>query len=362
MTDSKDKKEELSVQEDNQAKIAAIAAPKNKGSANLLLNIIAILALCLTAIAIYATMNIRQDVLTRVQALLSEVEVLKSQQVNAALQVDAVIKSVDSSEAKLSILDKGMQEALQQREYQSNDWLLLKTRYYLELAQVNAHWSDNLEPTSALLGQANELLNNINEPQILPIRQAIAKEIESVDAINTLDVVKLLSQLDALQVSVSSLEVKQPTFVTKEKTAAEDKPQSTSKWRHSLNESVNMLGKLIVIRRNNEIQPLISPSHESLLRESIRLKLQEAQWAILKRNEKLYLLTLKQAQDILQRAFAEASKNTQAMRGNLLELEQVSLTQKKPDLGQALSLINQLIASKKLKVSALKASATGAKV
>ena len=53
----------------------------------------------------------------------------------------------------------------------------------------------------------------------------------------------------------------------------------------------------------------MSPLYESILKESIRLNLQEAQWAILNNNPAVYQLALKQAITNLKRTFNETSQD-----------------------------------------------------
>ncbi|PYD07244.1 hypothetical protein DND62_30985, partial [Pseudomonas syringae pv. pisi] len=153
-----------------------------------------------------------------------------------------------------------LQTAMKQKLYQNNDWLLLKARYYLELAQINVHWSDNFNTSVALLQQADALLKGMNIPKIFTIRQTIAKEIVQLKSISVVDITGILSQLDAAQAAINNLSI-QSVVDQQEVLNHITKSEESGKtgWRNRLQDSVNFLEKLVVIRRHNEnIQPLIS--------------------------------------------------------------------------------------------------------
>jgi uroporphyrin-3 C-methyltransferase len=300
--------------------------------------------------SIVINFQLRQGTTQQINTLLSQFSTLKQQQIDTERQVDATKKLISSSEEtlhnKVNTLDKTVQTALRQRSYQTQDWLLLKARYCLELAQINAHWSDNSDTTIALLHQADILLADIHDQRAYPIRQAITNEIGILHSMPKLDIAGLLSQLDAAQSIVAHLELK-PAVAPVENSPTDARKKSTSSWHARLKESVSLLEKLVVVRRHDEdILPLPSPIYESMLREGIRLNLQEAQWAVLQNNDDIYHFSLTQALNNIGRTFAPNMAATDALIKQLNSLQQVHLAQPKPILEQALPLVNQLIESK----------------
>lgn len=327
--------------------------------------LLAIVALVITICSAQFNYKLQKKLLDKNTKLSTEIDELKQQQTNSQAQVDAKAENIQQTQAsfqnKLDQLNKQLQIAMNQQFYQNQDWLLLKARYYLELAQINAHWSDNFSAAVSLLQQTDKLLEPLHAPKILEVRQAIAKEITQLKATPSVDIAGLLSQLDAAQISVSNLTI-QPTS-DENKSAAETKVQKTansSAWHNRLQESVNLLKKLVVIRRDDEqIKPLMSPLFVSILRESIRLNLQEAQWAILNNDSIVYQLALKQASLNIKRTFDETAQNTQALLKQLNDLQQITIIQEKPSVELALPLLNQLIDHKELLVNSVSNSGQG---
>lgn len=131
------------------------------------------------------------DELERIKVEQNTVQKLLDNNANHLQQIQSDLTS------KMDSLNKELQTAMKQKLYQNNDWLLLKARYYLELAQINVHWSDNFNTSVALLQQADALLKGMNIPKIFTIRQTIAKEIAQLKSISVVDITGILSQLDA---------------------------------------------------------------------------------------------------------------------------------------------------------------------
>lgn len=329
---------------------------KNKSLITGLALLLAIIAIVTSIYSIQFNKQFQNYLIIENKELASELDKVKKEQNNVQKMVDTNANSLQQVQndfiKKMESLNKELQTALKQKLYQNNDWLLLKVRYCLELAQINAHWSDNFNTTVALLQQADELLQHINASKIFTIRQAIAKEMAQLKSIPIIDIAGILSQLDAAQLSINTLSIQSlvEQHEVKNNNSTSEKSSKTG-WRSRLQDSMSFLEKLVVIRRNNEnIQPLISPLYESALKESIRLNLQEAQWAVLNNNPAVYQLALNQAITNIKRAFNVTSHNTAALIKQLNDLQNIKLTQEKPVIGQAISLLNQMIDNKELPV------------
>lgn len=316
--------------------------------------ILAIAAIVITLYNNQTNKNIQKHLSDENRTLMTQVEELGQNQTNAQEKINEKadkmqqLQQIQSNlQSKIDNLNKVLETAMSQRLYQNQDWLLLKARYYLELAQINTHWSVNYTTTISLLQQADKLLNQSNAPQIFDIRQAIAKEIAQLRAVPTLDIAGLLSQLDAAQASVNNLTLQANIEENNAINQTENTQTSNSSWRTRFKDSMQLLQKLVIVRRTDEnIQPLMSPLYESILRESIKLNLQEAQWAILNNDPDVYQLALKQASTNIKKVFNEKAQSTTALLNQLKELQELKLTQEKPETGLALPLLNQLIENK----------------
>lgn len=298
----------------------------------------------------YKNFQTQQGAKRQMQLLLSQMSSLKNQQMATKRHMEQTINHINESQDTLKIqlahLDKNLHTALQQNLYQTKDWLLLKARYYLELAQINTQWSDDLQSTNTLLQQADTLLADFHDDSAVKVRQAIANEIAQIEATPKPDLAGLLHQLDAAQTQIANLPMKTSEGISQKTGSNTSQKQPSQGWRGHLQQTVSLLEQLVVIRHHDaDIVPPPSIVYESMIREGIRLNLQEAQWAALQNNEVIYQFSLSQALKNIKHSFNLEQPNTVALVKQLEGFQQVQLAPKKLSLNQSLPLLNQWIES-----------------
>lgn len=237
-------------------------------------------------------------------------------------------------------LNKTINESSKEKGYQHLDWMLFKARYYLELAQINAHWSFEQDTTILLLQQADELLKNFTQPEIFSIRQTIAKEIDELKNQPKLDSPGLLSQLDAIQDSILRL-----PFQNQFNQSSSPLPEASKNdsWRQELKKNFQSFSNLIIIRRKSEDSQLLSPLHQQMLKDSIRMDIQLAKFAILQHDSASYQLNLKQAIQSIRYTFDEKNAATQELIERIQKLENQKLTQDKVNVNDSLELLRKYL-------------------
>lgn len=318
-----------------------------------LLSLAPVIALCALVIALYGRFSaheLKNEVMAEQAALSTEINQLKERRT----QEHALKEQIDSLKGKQNDLNQALLQLAQQlhtvdlnKANQEQKWILLKARYYLELAQINAHWSSENQSVITLLEASDALLAQAHAPELFKIRQILAHKIAALKNKPLIDSAGLLSQLDACQNNVTRLKIKsnEPLHLN----ASVSSVPTSSTWQGALRNTVSALERLVVIRRNDErIQPLLSPLFEAALKENLRLNLQEAQWAVLHENEEAYQLALKQAIGTIKRGFNNQESNTITLLKQIAQLQKTNLTASTPEENQALPLLNQLIAQEAL--------------
>ncbi len=348
MTNSNDNNT-LITSEKSSAKINENHTPQR--TYTILIIIIAILIFGGAFATIKIIHNQRQGVELEIKSLKSQVSSLKEEQLKAQNSLENATKAIEESDSKfknnLNSINKNLQIALQQRLYQSNDWILLKARYYLELAQINSKWSNESDSTLALLHEADVLLTNIHEPRIINIRQEIAKETANLQLIPKLDITGLLSQINAIIANIANLPLKPTISPIAEEKVNITANEGASSWQNRFKSSIGLLKDLVIIRHQKEdILPLPSPTYEAMLREEIRLNLQIASWALLHGDNGVYVNNLKEVLIDINRSFDLNSADTKAVIKQIQKLQHLKIAQQKPIIEQSLKLINQLIEEK----------------
>jgi uroporphyrin-3 C-methyltransferase len=328
-----------------------VPSPQKK-SLGKILHILPIIALILAIIAlIIALRTLHQNKmwLEDNQNLSKTMQNRDKEQKDNNLQIQALISVRDKSQQALNdqfnALNKAFQSFKVQTQYGHEDWLLLKARYYLELAEIQQHWGNHVELIIALLEQADTVLSTINNASLFVVRQSIAKEITLLKIIPPFDLVGILSKLDAQQSAVDNLTMQVNLTIPTKKSS---KQSQDSSWRSQLKQSIHTLEKMVVIRhRDHDIQPLFSSLEIALFREHIRNNLQEAKWGLLQHNAAVYNLALAQAIKNVKRFFDAQAENTLAFIQELNHLKKISFNNQPPlNLEVPLQRLNQLINTK----------------
>lgn len=240
--------------------------------------------------------------------------------------------------------DNNTRKALKEQRLGIGEWQMLKARYYLQLAQINAHFGEGQDETIELLNHADDVLSMSHNPDLFQVRQTIAKEIAQIKSSPKVDITGILSDLDAAQDAVMNLPVKKPKNNMNQKSQATKQSQNSTAWREKLKDSVHLLEKMVIVRKHEGgLKPLLSAQQESIARQSIGLEFQEAQWAVLNKNINIYQMALKQALKKIKRYFDKSSQPVQEMISQIEQLQQIKLNPPKPQLKNSLEQLNQLI-------------------
>lgn len=224
------------------------------------------------------------------------------------------------------------------------NWTLKKAQFYLQLAQINAHWSQPSQTTIDLLEQADSLLVNQHQPEVYDIRQAIRKEVTDLQNQTDVDIVGLLSQISSIQTQLRSLTYQDQPLLKKSQKQTNNKESETRQWKQYWANSVNALEKLVVIRHHQQpIKPILSDQQFSLVKEGLYVDLQQAKWAVINHNQAVYELALKQAVHEIQYHFNDQSANVNKIVSNLQTLKAAKIQQKSLVPKTGLNLMNELL-------------------
>lgn len=228
------------------------------------------------------------------------------------------------------------------------DITLQQVDRYLQQANLSLTFNHDIAGAINLLQAADQRLNNVPDTQVIPLRQAIAVTIVKLQSIAPIDYVGVLSKLSALRDQVATL----PLFAINSKVQifhqnANEATPAITPAHGTLNKAwqttVATLKTLVIIRnRHDEITPLISQTQEQFLRQNLQLILQQAQWAVLQNQQGVYQFSLTQANEWIQRYFADNEQATIAMQTDIAQLQKINLTPNIPDINLLISQLHTL--------------------
>jgi uroporphyrin-3 C-methyltransferase len=223
-------------------------------------------------------------------------------------------------------------EALYQELSRNRDeWQLAEIEQVLAIAAQQLQLSGNVRAALLALQLAENRLARGDRPQFLPVRRALARDIERLKALPAVDVGALARQLDALAAGVDSL----PLAFEGRTERAPGKPAPPAPQAGWLSgfaaDFWAELKQLVVVRRVDAPEPpLLAPTQAYFLRENLRLRLLNARLALLARSQAAYQEDLRLAQEWLRRYFEPRARPVQAATAQLRQLQQATLALEPP--------------------------------
>lgn len=234
------------------------------------------------------------------QALLQpnqRIEQLEQQQLNDAKTYQELSKLVEN------------QSQLQDRvnklaERSPTHWMASEAEYLVNMAGRKLWLEKDPRTATDLLKSADETIAAMNNPALLPIRKALAKDIAATASIKVTDIEGNVLALDALieQLSKLSLNRHDAEVNPAEDTAITD---NLSDWQTNLSKTWKALTQdFITIRHRTANAPaLLAPDQQWYLVENIRHKLLQCQLALYRYDRAAYHQSLMMARKWIQTYF-----------------------------------------------------------
>ena len=230
-------------------------------------------------------------------------------------------------------------EALYQELSRNRDeWQLAEIEQVLAIAQQQLQLAGNVRAALLALQLAEGRLAKSDRPQFLPVRRALARDIERLKGLPVLDVAPMTARIDALVASVDSLPL---AFDERsERPAASKEVADKGFWSRLGSEVWGEVRQLVVVRQvgSNEA-PLLPPPQAYFVRENLRLRLLNARISLLTRDEAGYREDLRAAQAWIQRYFDTRSKQAADASAQLKQLSSASISFEMPTISESLDAV-----------------------
>lgn len=243
-------------------------------------------------------------------------------------QIQALHQSQQQTADQVSTQQHQIQSLLQNQTSKSQHQDIQKAQYYLDLAQINAEWSSNGNASTQLLLAADQILANSTHPNLSAIRQAIREDLQALEQIPTIDTKSLLAKLSALDQKIEQYSIRTQTL-----SAQTTQLNKESTWRDNLQNNMQQLRGLISIHYQDttSLEPF-NPDYLALLRENMRMNIQQAELAVIEQHQDLYNLALASVYKNLETGFNPNNPKTQALLQEVQALQKMMVAYQLPKL------------------------------
>ena len=279
-------------------------------------------------------------------------------------QVDAVIaKQQQDIKQQKALIEKqianaqaGGQSQLEQlardvdtlKDMRSSDWLLHEAQYLVRLASRAIWLEDDSQGAITLLRDADSRLIELDDPNLLPLREVIHQDIEQLSLLPALESESVILALIGLEKQIDQL----PLALAYTPESAQDEPEltlseNTDDWRENLAKSWQRLMEdfITVRRRTASVEPLLSPQQQQNLQQNLSLKLQVAQWSVTRKNSTLFKQSIDDVQTWLDTYYDIESVKVVNFKNRLSSLSEAIIDVPLPTKLRSLKALSQTLDS-----------------
>ncbi|MDO6764390.1 uroporphyrinogen-III C-methyltransferase [Agarivorans sp. 1_MG-2023] len=282
------------------------------------------------------------------QNLLSAQTNNKNQLTNIEQQVSGQNQAMAALKAQLELTEQNRKTIERQLALlnikDANHWRLNEASYLLQLA-ANKLWLEQDPATAiALLLEADNSINNADDPHLLPLRRAINSDVQLLKGVPLVDKEGIAFRLESILQQAESLqlaEIELPEVVEQQDN---DLSADSADWQDNLSKSWRKFSEnfITVRRRDGQVEALIEPQHAWYLKENLKLQLQQAEQALFRSQGELFKAKLQRAEQWVSEFFIQNTQ-AQAMVEDLKQLQQLDIVDKLPEQLSSLGAAEQAI-------------------
>lgn len=271
------------------------------------------------------------------QELRSELTDLKTALTGETSRLSQSLQSVDA------VLAEQQKELARFSASDRNSWLLAEAGHLLRLANQRLVMAGDPVAAQALLNSADAVLRELDDPSLHSVRAAVALDIASLRAAPRVDVEGIYLRLAALIEQADTLVIFQLP-----KQAAPPPPAAAQDWQGRLQQGyaaalATLSDYLIIRRRDVPIQALMDPQWEGLVRQNLRMLLEQAQVALLSGNQTLYAISLERAQQWVAQFLESDAVSAPAMSAQIAQLAVLTIGVAQPDISRSQRALDEAI-------------------
>ena len=281
------------------------------------------------------------------QAQLIEPEPIEFDDSSVRELESVLTQEIDRLNAQLASLQAEQLSASNETDLQ---WKVLEAQYLLGIASQKLQLEGDVATAIAQLQLADQALVDSGSSSAFAVRQAIAADLQALRNIDVLDREGVYLRLDNLlgqMENVDLLNSMRTEFENRRDTSSEPLRLGTEANSY-LDTGLEFLGSIFVWRKWEETpQAMLAPGQDDLIKQNLRLMLEQAQLALLMRDNSLFQQAMAKSRDWFQRYAVTESVQGQTLATELEYLSSLDIDPLLPALSQSLTLINQLVASER---------------
>lgn len=265
------------------------------------------------------------------QALSAKLNELIAKQDETSQGVAAVYQRLDRYEAR-----------------DPNEWRIAESYFNVAEAYRQAVFGGNIKAAMWNLQQADSLLANLQDKNIVAVREGIAKDLSALSGLPEIDVMGISLRLEQLYRDTDELVLSGYSDPEKRAHAFDKSTEPTSSfadWKNNLvNSAKEFSSRFVEIRRRSADAAVefLSPQQELYLRENIKTRILLAKFNLAGGQQEQYSANLSEALRMVEAYFDKESTMVQAVINQLNSLKDQAVVPEIPRALESLRIFDKL--------------------
>jgi uroporphyrin-3 C-methyltransferase len=290
--------------------------------------------------------EIRAEVARRLAGVESASEAAGRAQTQLATQTRDAQAKITLLETRLaeSQAQQAALEALYRDLAPSRDEIALsEIEQVLLVANQQLQLAGNVASALTALQLAEAKLQRLDRPQFVPLRRALARDVDRLRAMPYVDVAGMSVKLDQALAGIDKLPLAMDERLPPPVEEGNAPPAEESAWRRMLRDAWAEVKQLIRVEvADRPAAPLVPPAQQYFLRENLRLRLLTARIALLAHDNASFQADLAASDAWLAQYFDTRAKPVQSLQATLKQLAATPMPGGATDLAGSLEALRVL--------------------
>lgn len=293
--------------------------------------------------ALESELEAQNEQLTEMEAELRRLEDLPARSDRLGDELQSLASEQEVTRTELGRLDERTESLREFVDAGRSAWQIAEVEYLLRLANRELQLAGRPENALAALTAADERLEAMADPGMVPVREAISRDRERLAAVERPDITGMALTLGSLIERVDSLPiaegVREPPAVDLDEELA-----SAGFWSRLRERTTRVLRQLVTVRHEDApVRPLLAPEQEYFLRRNLSLALASARLALLQDRPEVWRASVGEARDWLDAYFRMEDDSVQAVDEELARLAASPLRAEQSDVSESLDRLRRIM-------------------
>ncbi len=214
-------------------------------------------------------------------------------------------------------------------------YTLAEAEYLLKIADQRLLVERNPETAQTLMRTAQQLLGQLEDGRLLPVREALAADIQALDRVETVDVLGVQAQLLALDSALDDLTLPVRRLMEPVEDTGVASEALADQWLARLQEYIR------IREVDAPIAPLVTASDAGRAREILRLNLEQIKVALIREDQRLFDAGITQALRLTAHYFSVQDPAGASVLDALQGLQGTPVVQVIPDAASGLRALKR---------------------